>query len=56
MNGRDQGTYIVQYGTNAERLATDTATIKPLTAWYETDTGNEYKWFGSWVLSPGAAG
>lgn len=56
MNGRDQGTYIVQYGTQAERLALDTAKIKPLTAWYETDTGLEYKWFGSWVSLPGAAG
>lgn len=54
--GRDQGTFIVQYGTNAERLALDTNQIKPLTAWHETDTGNEYKWFGSWVAYPGAAG
>lgn len=56
MNGRDQGTYIVQYGTNAERLALDPAGIKPLTVFYETDTANEYKWFGSWVAYPGAAG
>jgi hypothetical protein len=55
MNGRDQGTFIVQYGTQAERLALDTAKIQPLTAWYETDTTNEYKWFGSWVNYPGAA-
>lgn len=56
MNGRDQGTYVCQYGTQAERLALDTTQILPLTAWYETDTQLEYKWFGSWVLSPGAAG
>lgn len=53
--GRDQGTFIAQYGTNAERLALDAAQIKPLTAWYETDTALEYKWFGSWVAYPGAA-
>lgn len=55
MNGRDQGTFIAQYGTQAERLALDTAQIKPLTAWYETDTTLEYKWFGAWFLYPGAA-
>ena len=56
MNGFDTGRWIVQYGTQAERLALDTSRIIPLTAWYETDTGKEYKWFGSWVLTPGAAG
>jgi len=54
--GRDMGTYIVQYGTNAERLALAAPGIKPLTAFHETDTGDEYKWFGSWLLTPGAAG
>lgn len=56
MNARDMGTYIVQYGTNAERLALDNSGIKPLTVFHETDTGNDYKWFGAWELSPGASG
>lgn len=55
MNGRDQGTFVGQYGTNAERLALDASQIKPLTAYYETDTGNEFKWFGAWVAVAGAA-
>lgn len=49
MNGAFNGSNIVQYGTAAERAALDTALIKPLSEWYETDTGKYYKWVGSWV-------
>jgi len=47
MNGADTGACIVQYGTQAERLAL--TAIKPLTEFKETDTGNYYKFYGSWV-------
>lgn len=49
INGRDMGTFIVQYGTSAERIALVGGNIQPLTEFHETDTGTEYKWFGSWV-------
>lgn len=49
IHARDMGTYIVQYGTNADRLALVAGNIQPLTEFHETDTGVEYKWFDSWV-------
>lgn len=49
MNGAFNGSNIVQYGTAAERAALDTSLIKPLSEWYETDTGAYWKWFDTWV-------
>lgn len=49
MNGANTGACDIKYGTQAERLALDPAGIKPLTEFYETDTKNYYKYFGSWV-------
>lgn len=47
------------YGTNAERLAfvPDPAVgIQPIYIWYETDTGNTYVYYTSWVLLAGSGG
>ena len=50
MNGAQAGSIIIQYGTAAERAALVFANILPLTEWYETDTGNYYKFYGQWVI------
>lgn len=55
IHGRDTGAYIVQYGTNAERLALASPGVLPLTEFHETDTGLEYKWFGAWVAKTAIA-
>lgn len=47
------------YGTNAERLAfvpAPGAGIKPIYIWYETDTGDTYLYYTSWVLLAGSGG
>lgn len=49
MNGAQSISLIIQYGTKAERLALIQNPV-PLTEWYETDTKDYYKYYGSWVF------